>query len=97
VDRRTHGGPQGRPFARALQLWRDLPGATHSDGTTVGEPSQLTFARQVLGLLREFPGYTLTTLLEEDTLLLRLLSIERLGTPDEPDTLEGGEDEWPMT
>lgn len=49
-----------------------------------------------MGLLREFPGYTLTTLLQEDTLLLRLLSIERLGTPDEPDdTAEGGETEWP--
>jgi hypothetical protein len=38
--------------------------------------------------LREFPGYTLTTLLQEDVRLLRLLSIERLGTPDPP---EGGD------
>jgi hypothetical protein len=36
--------------------------------------------------------------MQEDTLLLRLLAIEALGTPDdEPDTLEGGEDEWLAT
>jgi hypothetical protein len=35
--------------------------------------------------LERFPGYTLTTLLDEDPELLRLLTIERLGTP------EGGE------
>lgn len=53
----------------------------------------------VLGLLRQFPGYTYSTLMQEDTRLLRLLAIEQLGTPDEPDTdtLEGGETEWPMT
>lgn len=35
----------------------------------------------------------------EDTLLLRLLAIESLGTPDDPDTddLEGGDPEWPET
>jgi hypothetical protein len=51
-----------------------------------------------LGLLRRFPGYTLTTLLQEDTRLLRLLAVERRGTPDEPDDLvEGGETGWPET
>lgn len=45
----------------------------------------------MLGLLRQFPGYTLTTLLQEDVRLLRLLSIESLGTPDEPDPAEGGD------
>lgn len=49
----------------------------------------------MLGLLRQFPGYTLTTLLQEDVRLLRLLSIEALGTPDEPDPVEGG-DAWPV-
>jgi hypothetical protein len=49
----------------------------------------------MLGLLRQFPGYTLTTLLQEDVRLLRLLSIENLGTPDEPDPVEGGGDAWP--
>lgn len=34
--------------------------------------------------------------MQEDTLLLRLLSIEQLGTPDEPDDPEGG-DPWPAT
>jgi hypothetical protein len=47
--------------------------------------------------LRQFPGYTLTTLLQEDVRLLRLLTIERLGTPDNPDTTEGGETEWLAT
>jgi hypothetical protein len=32
--------------------------------------------------------------MQEDTLLLRLLAIEALGTPDEPDPAEGG-DPWP--
>lgn len=32
-------------------------------------------------MLREFPGYTLTSLLNEDPLLLRLVKIERLGKP----------------
>lgn len=48
-----------------------------------------------MGLLREFPGYTLTTLMQEDTLLLRLLSIEALGTPDEAEPAEGGDTAWP--
>lgn len=37
--------------------------------------------------------------MQEDTLLLRLLAVEALGTPDEPDTddlMDGGETEWPM-
>ncbi|MFI2426502.1 hypothetical protein ACH5A7_20800 [Streptomyces sp. NPDC018955] len=37
----------------------------------------------ILGLLARFPGYTLTTLLEEDAELLRLVAIERLGTREE--------------
>jgi hypothetical protein len=32
--------------------------------------------------------------MQEDTLLLRLLAIEALGTPDEPEPAEGGEEEW---
>jgi hypothetical protein len=50
-----------------------------------------------LGLLKRFPAYTLTGLLQEDARLLRLLSIERLGTPDEPDPVEGDETLWPET
>lgn len=30
-------------------------------------------------MLREFPGYTLSSLLDEDPLLLRLLKIEAMG------------------
>jgi hypothetical protein len=83
-------------LARDLHLWRDLPGASNSDGTTVGEPGELTQARYLLGILRKYPGYTLTTLLQEDVRLLRLLSIEALGTP-ETDPTEGGDTEWPET
>jgi hypothetical protein len=36
--------------------------------------------------------------MQEDALLLRMLAIEALGTPDEPDTdLEGGDTPWPET
>jgi hypothetical protein len=38
--------------------------------------------------LERFPGYTLTTLLNEDAELLRLLTIEELGAPP----AEGGAD-----
>lgn len=36
----------------------------------------------ILSLLRQFPGYTLTTLLAESPELLRLLTIENLGRTD---------------
>lgn len=37
-------------------------------------------------MLRGFPGYTLSTLLEEDPLLLRLVTIEAMGKrPDADD------------
>jgi hypothetical protein len=37
-------------------------------------------------MLREFPGYTLSTLLDEDPLLLRLVAIEAMGRrPDADD------------
>jgi hypothetical protein len=43
--------------------------------------------------MRQFPAYTLSSLLTEDSRLLRLLTIEQLGTPDTPD--REGEDAWP--
>lgn len=46
-------------------------------------------------MLRQFPGYTLTSLLQEDVRLLRLLHIEQLGTPD--NAMEGGDTLWPET
>lgn len=49
------------------------------------------------GLLQRFPAYTYTTLMQEDVRFLRLLTIQRLGTPDEPDTPEGGDTEWLTT
>lgn len=41
-------------------------------------------------MLREFPGYTLSTLLDEDPLLLRLVKIEAMGKRPGPDAAEGG-------
>jgi len=35
--------------------------------------------------LERFPGYTLSSLLAEDTELMRLVTIEQLGTPEEVD------------
>jgi len=40
-------------------------------------------------MLREFPGYTLSGLLNEDPLLLRLMKIEAMGKRPEPDAPEG--------
>lgn len=37
----------------------------------------------MLGLLQRFPGYTLSTLLEEDTELIRLVAIQAMGTKRE--------------
>ncbi|WP_405960828.1 hypothetical protein OG235_28085 [Streptomyces sp. NBC_00024] len=51
----------------------------------------------MLGILRRFPNYTYSTLMQEDTAFLRLLAIEAAGTPDEADTVEGGETGWPAT
>lgn len=36
----------------------------------------------LLGLLRRFPGYTLSALLDEDARLIQLLHIEEMGRPD---------------
>jgi len=35
--------------------------------------------------------------MQEDTRFLRLLAIEQLGTPDEPDDDPEGGDQWPGT
>ncbi len=44
---------------------------------------ELVEAETLLHLLRTFPGYTLTTLLAEDTRLLQLLAIEARGRIDD--------------
>ncbi len=36
----------------------------------------------LLGLLREFPGYTLNSLMEESSELIQLVNIEKAGRPD---------------
>lgn len=43
-------------------------------------------------MLERFGGYTYKTLMQEDTELLRLLKIEKLGTPEA--TEGGGVDGW---
>lgn len=37
----------------------------------------------ILGILRQFQGYTLSSLLDEDAELIRLLAIEKMGTKGE--------------
>lgn len=46
----------------------------------------------ILGILRQFGGYTYSSLMEEDAEVLRLLMIEQMGTPQQS---EGGGDQWP--
>lgn len=48
----------------------------------------------MLGLLRQFPGYTLRSLLKEDAELLRLLRIEARGRIERPDPYAQGGGEW---
>ncbi len=43
---------------------------------------ELLDAELMIGLLQRFPGYTLTTLLEEDTELLRLVNIVDSGSKE---------------
>lgn len=41
-------------------------------------------------MLREFPGYTLATLMDEDVRLLLLMKIEAMGRRPDRDAAEGG-------
>lgn len=45
----------------------------------------MTEAKQLLGMLERFPGYTLSSLLDEDPLLLRLITIEAMGKRPDPE------------
>jgi len=45
-------------------------------------------AEILLGLLRQFPAYTLTTLRAESVELLQLLAIEKAGRREQPETDE---------
>jgi hypothetical protein len=47
------------------------------------------YARSVLAILERFPGYTLRTLREEDSELLRLLAIESLGAEPVTEMMPG--------
>lgn len=46
----------------------------------------------MLGLLQRFPGYTLSTLLEEDSELMRLAAIQARGTKRDKDPGEEEEE-----
>jgi hypothetical protein len=82
VDDRGRRGVTVEPFGSKLIRWRAVGGGTASDGTTVGKPPELAQAELILGILERFPGYTLSTLYEEDAELLRLLKIEEMGRRD---------------
>lgn len=44
----------------------------------------MTDAEVICGLLREFPGYTYSSLMDEDAAFLRLVKIEAMGRrPDQ--------------
>jgi hypothetical protein len=45
-------------------------------------------------MLREFPGYTLSSLLAEDVLLLRMMKIEALGRRRAESPGGGGDGHW---
>lgn len=47
------------------------------------KPRELQDAETVLSLLERFPGYTLSTLMEEDSELIRLVAIRAAGTRQE--------------
>jgi hypothetical protein len=91
VDHRNPAG--ARPFGAELARWRAVPGGVDSDGHPLRAPGELTRAQTLLGILRQFPGYTLRTLLAEDADLFHLIEIERLGTPEPPPALEGDDDD----
>lgn len=45
----------------------------------------------ILGILRQFQGYTLSSLMDEDAELLRLLMIEKMGTKNREEGESDGE------
>jgi len=71
-----------RPFRSRLIRWREVPGGFDTDGREVTEPGELTEARFILRLCERF-GCLPSELLAEDAALMRLLTIEQLGTPRE--------------
>ena len=80
-----------RPFGRALTLWRDFPGGLHSDGTPVGEPRELTYARTILALADRWKKLP-SEIENEPAETFRLLEIERLGV--NPDAQRGGDPDY---
>lgn len=76
----AHGyGPGGAPFAAKLEQWAATGSVIGPDGVDTGKPYELEHAELICGLLERFGGYTLATLMAEDSLLLRLVKIEALG------------------
>jgi len=82
-----HHRPE-RGAGKRLELWRELPGATADDGSTVTKPQELEDADTILTLLDRFGGYTYSSLMEEDAELIRLVKIQAMGTKREE--VEGG-------
>src|SRR5690606_36466842 len=75
-------GLRGRRTAKRLTLWRELPGATLDDGSTVEDPWELKEANLVLGLCQTFKC-TPSVLDEESAEIMRLVAIRQMGTKQE--------------
>ena len=74
MDRPGDGG--GPPFAGRVFRANAVAGGLDADGAPVVPPPELTHARLLDGLLRDYPGYTLRALLDEDAFdLLQMRSI----------------------
>ena len=78
-------GQRPRPFAAALEQWAATGCAVGPDGTDTGKPVELIEAEAICGLLREFPGYTYSSLMNEDAAFLRHVKIEAMGRRPSPE------------
>ena len=77
------GRPGAGPFASKARKWRAVKGAPG-----VEKPPELSRAELLHALLREYPGYTLSTLLREDAhalLQMRALIDPDLGNAEDDD------------
>ena len=69
------------PFASRVFRYRAAPGALdRTTGRRLAPPVELAVAQTLDSILKEYPGYTLRTLLEEDA--HELLMMRRLLDPD---------------
>ncbi|GGU13303.1 hypothetical protein GCM10010289_38730 [Streptomyces violascens] len=72
------------PFGAELARYRAIPGGVDSDGRPVRKPGELIAAETILRLCDRFHCLP-SQILAEDASILRLLEIEKLGTPPQTD------------